>query len=152
MPYKRIVTVPIIDRDTDPYRFCLSTSFTDVPTLLQGGLLERPRKTGKTGKKEHEKAVCARSPILCQKSNKTYMQTSGEKFTLGPAVGRFLGTGTQCIPAVRLFTSRNRRVRPRGEVSSLVNNSGGGQHLTQHWYMEIAVTSVPALYSHARDH
>jgi len=26
-------TIPIIDRDTDPYRFRLSTKFTDMPTL-----------------------------------------------------------------------------------------------------------------------
>ena len=31
-------TIPIIDRDTDPYRFRLSTKFTDMPTLLTAGM------------------------------------------------------------------------------------------------------------------
>jgi len=107
-------------------------------------LLARQRKTGNREKKEHEKTVCARSPIFCQKTNKTYMHTSGEKGTLGPAVGRLLGTGTQCILAVRSCRSRNRRVRPRGEVSSLVNISGGGQHLTQHCYLARRPSSAGA--------
>jgi len=62
------------------------------------------------------------------------MHTSGEKGTLGAAVGCLLGTGTQSIPAVPLSRSRNRREQPRGEVSSLVKISCGGQHLTQHCY------------------
>jgi len=62
------------------------------------------------------------------------MHTSGEKGTLGPAVGRLLGTGTQSIPAVPLSRSRNQHVRPRGEGSSLVNISGDGRHLTQQSY------------------
>jgi len=32
-------TIPIIDRDTDPYRFRLSTKFTDMPTLLVVSLM-----------------------------------------------------------------------------------------------------------------
>ena len=62
------------------------------------------------------------------------MHTYGEKGTLGLAVGHLLGTGTSSIPTVPVSRSRNRRVRPRGEVSSLVNIFGGGQHLTQHCY------------------
>jgi len=83
----------------------------------------------KENKKQHEKDVCARCPILCQKIRKRHSW-----ICCRPSSGHW------SFPAVPLW---NQRVRPRGDVSGLVNISGGGQPLTPHCYGSQASSSVP---------
>jgi len=101
------------------------------------GLLRRllvcPRKKGKREKKISTRRLCVPGvPFLVRKATRPTCVHLEKESTLEPAVGRLLSSGTQSIPAVPLSRARNRRLRPRGDISSLVNNSGGGRHLTQH--------------------
>jgi len=104
-----------------------------APSEAPPGMAKKYRK--KRIKNSTRRLFVPGVPFFVSKSTRPtciHLQKNAFFGTLGPAVGRHLGTGTQSIPAVPVSRSRNRHVQPRGEASSLVNISGGDPHLTQH--------------------